>query len=145
MGVNSITLGIEHGNQKFREKILDRKVTNKVIMDSVHQLANYDIKFYVDNIIGMPTETRELAFDTIRLSKQVPTMNRNMFTFSPFHGTPLRQLAEKNRYIDSDTIASSIIGMSVLNMPQFSKEAIEGVRRCFVLYLLLEEKRWPEI
>jgi hypothetical protein len=48
-------------------------------------------------------------------------------------------------YIDSDIIASSIIGMSMLNMPQFSAEAIEGVRRCFAPYLLLEEKRWPEI
>ncbi|MCK5522783.1 MAG: radical SAM protein [Thiomargarita sp.] len=145
MGLNSITLGIEHGNPQFREKILGRKISNKVIMDSVHRLADYDIKFYVDNIIGLPTETRELAFDTIRLSKQIPTMDRNMFTFSPFHGTPLRDLAENMGYIDSNLIASSIIGMSVLNMPQFSKEAIEGVRRCFVPYLLLEEKRWPEI
>ena len=42
-------------------------------------------------------------------------------------------------------IANSVYNMSLLNMPQFSKEAIEGVRRCFNLYLLLDEKRWPEI
>jgi radical SAM superfamily enzyme YgiQ (UPF0313 family) len=144
MGIHTITLGIEHGNPQFREK-LGRKNSNKVIIDAVHRLADYDIKCYVDNIIGFPTETRELAFDTIRLNRQLPAMSRNMFTFSPFHGTPLRDLAEKMGYIDSDTIASSFNQMSVLNMPQFSKETIEGVRRCFTPYVLLEEKRWPEI
>jgi len=144
MGIHTITLGIEHGNPQFREK-LGRMVSNKVIIDSVQRLADYDIKCYVDNIIGFPTETRELAFDTIRLNRQLPAMSRNMFTFSPFHGTPLRQLAEKIGYIDSDTIASSFNQMSVLNMPQFSKETIEGVRRCFTPYVLLGEKRWPEI
>jgi hypothetical protein len=108
-------------------------------------LADYDIKCYVDKIIGFPTETRELAFDTIRLNRQLPVMSRTMYTFSPFHGTVLRDLSEKLGYIDSDTIASSLSQMSVLNMPRFSKEAIEGVRRCFTLYLHLEEKRWPEI
>jgi len=145
MGIHSVTLGIEHGNPQFREKLLDRKVSNKVIIDSIHLLANYNINFYVNNIIGLPTETRELAFDTIRLNRQLPAVTRNVYTYSPFHGTPLRQLAEKMGYIGSDTIASSIIGFSILNMPQFSKEAIEGVRRCFAPYLLLEEKRWPEI
>jgi radical SAM superfamily enzyme YgiQ (UPF0313 family) len=145
MGIHSITLGIEHGNPQFREKMLDRKVSNQVIIDALQRLVDYDINFYVDNIIGFPTETRELAFDTIRLSRQIPTMNRNMFTFSPFHGTPLRHLAEKMGYIDSDTIATSLNQMSVLNMPQFPKEAIEGMRRCFVPYVLLEEKRWPDL
>ncbi|RKZ79598.1 MAG: radical SAM protein, partial [Candidatus Parabeggiatoa sp. nov. 3] len=144
MGIDTITLGIEHGNQQFREK-LGRKNSNKLIIDSAQLLADYDIKCYVDNIIGFPTETRELAFDTIRLNRQLPVMSRTMYTFSPFHGTVLRNLSEKLGYIDSDTIASSLSQMSVLNMPQFSREAIEGVRRCFTLYLLLEEKRWPEI
>jgi hypothetical protein len=30
-------------------------------------------------------------------------------------------------------------------MPQFGKAAIEGMRRCFVPYVLLEEERWPEV
>jgi radical SAM superfamily enzyme YgiQ (UPF0313 family) len=145
MGIHSVTFGIEHGNQQFRENLLDRKVSNKCIVDSIRLVADSDINFYVNNIIGLPTETRELAFDTIRLNRQLPAVSRNIYTYSPFHGTPLRQLAEKMGYIDSDIIASSIIGMSMLNMPQFSAEAIEGVRRCFAPYLLLEEKRWPEI
>lgn len=145
MGLHTITLGIEHGNPQFREKMLERKVSNKVIIDALHRLADYDIKCYVDNIIGFPTETRELAFETIHLNRQLPAMSRNMFTFCPFHGTPLRQLAENMGYIDSDTIASSFNQISVLNMPQFPKETIEGIRRCFMPYVLLEEKRWPEI
>ncbi len=145
MGIDTITLGVEHGNPQFREKILGRKNSNKTIIDSAHLLADYDIKCYVDNIVGFPTETRELAFDTIRLNRQLPVMSRSIYTFSPFHGAQLRDLAEELGYLDSNTIANSVYSMSLLNMPQFSKEAIEGVRRCFNLYLLLDEKRWPEI
>ncbi len=145
MGIDTIAVGIEHGNPQFREK-LGRRNSNKLIIDSIHLLADYGIGCYVDNIIGFPTETRELAFDTIRLNRQLPvTTIRSMYTFSPFHGAPLRDLAITLGYIDSDTIASSINQMSVLDMPQFPKESIEGVRRCFMPYLLLEEKRWPEI
>ena len=30
-------------------------------------------------------------------------------------------------------------------MPQFTKEEIEGVRRCFVLYVKMPKSRWDEI
>jgi hypothetical protein len=30
-------------------------------------------------------------------------------------------------------------------MPQFTPVEIEGLRRCFVPYVMLEEDRWPEI
>ena len=33
----------------------------------------------------------------------------------------------------------------MLRMPQWSKEEIEGLRRCFVLYVKLPKSRWPEV
>ena len=33
----------------------------------------------------------------------------------------------------------------MLTMPQFTKEAIEGIRRCFVLYVKMPKSRWVEI
>jgi radical SAM superfamily enzyme YgiQ (UPF0313 family) len=145
MGVHRINLGIEHGNPQFREKMLQRKVSNQTIVASMHRLTHYDIKFAVNNIIGFPTETRELAFDTIRLNREFFADSRNINIFIPYHGTLLRNVAETMGYLDPESIVNSWTPLSPLNMPQFSKESIEGIRRCFIPYVFLEEKRWAEI
>ena len=33
----------------------------------------------------------------------------------------------------------------MLNQPQFPKEEIEGIRRCFVLYVKMPKDRWNDI
>jgi hypothetical protein len=37
------------------------------------------------------------------------------------------------------------MGKSALNMPQFTPDEIEGLRRCFVLYVQMPRERWNEI
>ena len=68
-----------------------------------------------------------------------------MYTFSPFHGTPLRDIAIQQGLIEKDTLVKSLSSPTVLDMPQFSASAIGGLKRCFVPYVLLEKDRWPEI
>jgi len=145
MGCHRVGLGLEHGNPQFREHMLDRKVSNEVIIRGLKLLNEYGIKYSVNNIIGFPTETRELAFDTIRLNRQIQADTRNLYTFVPFHGTALRPLAVQLGLLDPELIVTSLTQPTVLQMPQFSPEAIDGLKRCFVPYVLLEENRWPEI
>lgn len=145
MGIHRMGLGLEHGNEKFREKMLDRKISNEKIIDKLKILNHYDVKYSVNNIIGFPNETRELAMDTIRINRQINADTRNMYTFTPFHGTPLRSIAEEQGLIPKDLIVNSLAAPTVLEMPQFPLHEIEGLKRCFVPYVLLEEDRWPEI
>lgn len=145
MGIHRIGIGIEHGNEKFREKALQRRVSNSTIVKKLQILTDYDIKYSVNNIVGFPGETRDLAFDTIRLNRELSADTRNMYTFTPFHGTRLRDVAVDKGFLDSEVICSSLLTPTILDMPQFSRSAIEGVRRCFVPYVLLDEDRWPEI
>lgn len=145
MGVHRIGIGIEHGNEKFREHALKRRISNAMIVEKLRILNDYGIKYSVNNIVGFPDETRDLALDTIRLNRELSADTRNMYTFTPFHGTPLRDIAVSRDFLDSEVICSSLLAPTVLDMPQFSKSAIEGIRRCFVPYVLLEEDRWSEI
>ena len=108
-------------------------------------LNHFDVKYSVNNIVGFPNETRELAMDTIRINRQINADTRNMYTFSPFHGTPLRDIAVQQGLIKKDTLVRSLSSPTVLDMPQFSANAIGGLKRCFVPYVLLKEDRWPEI
>jgi len=83
--------------------------------------------------------------DTVRFNRLFHCDSANAYAFSPFHGSPLRTLAERLNYCDKDLIARSVTKPTMLNMPQFPPEQIEGIRRCFTLYVKMPESRWPEI
>jgi len=146
VGLLRVAFGIEHGNEEFRERVLLRKVKNEDIIKKIKIVTDLDIPINVNNIIGFPDETRELAFDTIELNRHIKSDAMNAFTYTPFHGTHLRELSEAKGYVESGKIASSnFLNLTMLDMPQFTKKQIEGVRRCFVLYVKMPKTRWSDI
>lgn len=145
IGLLRVAFGVEHGNEDFRQRVLSRKVTNDQIIKNLNLVNSLGIPISVNNIIGFPTETRELAFDTIELNRQFKSDGVNAYSFIPFHGTPLRKMAEDLGYVKNGELARCIMQPTMISMPYFSKEQIEGVRRCFVLYVKMPKNRWPEI
>lgn len=145
VGLFRIGSGVEHGNEGFRLKILRRKVKNETMINNFKILNKLGLPYSVNNIVGFPTETRELAMDTVEINRLIDADGSNCYSFSPFHGTPLRKMCEELGYCERDLIARSATKPTLLNMPQFQPEAIEGIRRCFILYVKMPKDRWPEI
>jgi len=145
VGLLRINFGIEHGDEDFRASVLKKKIKNDLLIKNINMVAKFEIPIGVNNIVGFPTETRQLAFKTIELNRILPVEGMNAYTFIPFHGTPLRKLSEDLSLIDKNVLTSSLSGFSPLNMPYFSKNEIEGIRRCFVLYVKMPPKFWPQI
>jgi len=145
IGLLRVAFGIEHGNEEFREKYLERKLKNSRILDKIKIVTDMNIPISLNNIMGFPFETRELAFDTIELNRKIESDGVNAYTFVPFHGVPLRKLSEDNNFVEKGKIVRSLMNLTMLNQPQFSKEEIEGIRRCFVLYVKMPRNRWKDI
>lgn len=145
VGLFRMGVGVEHGNEEFRTKYLDRRVTNKEMLKAFEILNNVKLSFSVNNITGFPFETRELAFDTIEINRQIQADNHLIFTFSPFHGTKLREVAIENDFLDPGSIAHSFHGGSDLKMPGYTADEIDGIKRCFVLYVNLPKSYWSDI
>jgi anaerobic magnesium-protoporphyrin IX monomethyl ester cyclase len=145
VGLHRISFGIEHGNQEFRAKHLLRTFANADIIEKLRIPRKYGIQFSVNNITGFPYETRDLAMDTVELNRQIDADNQNIYAFMPFHGTPLRSLCEKLGLIGSDTITRCATDNSILRMPQYPFEEIQGLQKCFVLYVKFPKSRWPDI
>jgi len=86
------------------------------------------------------------VFDTINLNRQIKADSVSGFVFQPYCGTHLRDYSIKKGYLPGDsTKIDNLIGSSVLNMPQLSKEEIEGLLRTFVLYIKLPKRYYPKI
>jgi len=145
IGLLRVAFGIEHGNEEFRKKVLLRKIKNSTIIDNLKIVTDLKIPISVNNIIGFPTETRKLAFDTIGLNRQINSDGINAYAYTPFCGTPLRRLSEKLGYIEKNSLARCINRPTMISMPHFPKEEIEGIRRCFVLYVKMPKNRWKDI
>lgn len=144
VGCHRVSLGIEHGNERFRREVVDRKISNEELIEKTN-LIGRRIPVSVNNITGFPTETRELAFDTIRLNRELVVDTMNCYTFMPYHGTPLRTLAIRLGLLDPDAVTCSLTAQSILKMPQYPPSEIMGITRCFSLYARLPESLWPQI
>jgi len=151
MGCQAVSVGLEHGNEEFRKKVLGKYISNDQILKSFKLLHKYNIPVTVNNIIGFPDETRKLIFDTINLNKKLnpfcpPGSTTNTFIFTPYSGTPLRKVCLDKGYITENSGDDlNYIKYSILKMPTISKEEIEGLLKTMVLYIKLPKSYYPKI
>ena len=145
VGCNRISIGLEHGNEDFRQKIIGKGFTNQRIIDIFRILDRHTIPITINNIIGFPDETRELIFDTIELNRQLGTDSINAYIFTPYRGTNMYTDATSKGYLDPDAETNSIITGSILDMPTITKEELLGLVRTFSLYVKFDKEEWPDI
>ena len=108
-------------------------------------LDNYAIPVTINNILGMPGDTRELIFDTIELNRQLGSDSVNAFYFMPYRGTAMRAESEAKGYITKDTQTQGLATGPVMNMPQLSNDELMGLVRTFSLYVKFPKEEWDEI
>ncbi len=143
-----MSMGIEHGNPVYREKVLKRKLTNEKMLEAFRLVAGRKYAANGNSIVGMPQENRELIFDTIEFNRQLPKEieSTGAFIFAPYHGTPLREMAVKEGYLDPETICSlDDPDASMLNMPQLPREETVGLARTFNFYTTFPKEEWSRI
>jgi len=151
MGCKNVSIGLEHGSEKIRKEILNKHISNKVVIDAVKLMAKYNIFPTFNNMIGLPDETRKNVFETIKLNRELSKIlngkhNLNVFTFIPFSGTKLRQVCIEKGYIKEDEdLPPSFFNESMLDMPSMSKKEIKGLEKTLALYILLPHVYYPQI
>ena len=148
VGCYRISFGLEHGNEQYRREKLRRRMTNEFILEQAQIVSDAEIPYTLNILVGMPYETRELIFDSIRLIKQIGTFDSlSVNIFVPYHGTPLREMAIKEGWLDPNKQTTSVISESILEMPPPYLSALEilSLQRVLPLYVGMPESRYPEI
>lgn len=145
MNCDRISIGLEHGNEKFRKRILKKTFTNKQVVSAFDILDKSGISVTVNNIIGFPDETRELAFDTVRLNRSIRADSINAYFFTPYSGTPLRNYCIEKGYYKPDRGIINTMRDTILDMPRFPAEEIRGLVRTFPLYVKMPESYFERI
>ena len=148
MNCYRMSLGLEAGNEVYRDRVLHRKMRNDKLLEHFAYAADGGVTFSVNNIIGYPDETRELVFETIELNRKLRGFDSlTVSIFTPYHGTELRRVAEQKGYLDPRVITTHTTSSSLLRMPApyLSREEIDQLMRTFPLYVHTDTPRWSDI
>jgi radical SAM superfamily enzyme YgiQ (UPF0313 family) len=123
-GCHRISMGIEHGNEEFRKKILNRRYTNAEAIKAARIIRDAGIQLSVNSMIGFPDETEALIMDTVELNRHIEADSHTVSVFQPYRGTVLRDYCIEKGYYSKDAICDGKFSESQLSMSQFSKERI---------------------
>ena len=141
IGCEGFSIGVEHGNEEFRKKTLNRFVKNERIVSAFQEAKKSGIRVCANNIIGFPTETRNLVFETIELNRKLKPDNIITNIFCPYQGTRLHDLSVEKGYIPEGFISGDYRFDAGLDMPQLRKEEVKGLQRTFPLYVYFSKNR----
>jgi len=151
VGMLWLTIGLEHGNEEFRRKVLKRHYSNEKFFEKMNILKEAGIGASVNNVIGFPDETRDLIFDTIWMNKKLYEQNNkletNVFLFTPYRGCELFGICLEKGLVDDVlyTTSSNMNDRSVLHFPEEHQHDLTGLVRTFNLYIRLPETENEQI
>lgn len=145
MGCYLSTMGIENGNPELRAEVLNRHISNEVIIRAFNLFKKYGIKASSFNMIGIPFETREDFFKTVEINRKCDPATFATSIFIPYKGTKLRQIAIDNGFFRNTNKDYYPSDYSLLNMAQFKPKEIRRLFRTFFLYCRLPKFLFPLI
>lgn len=146
VGLDRLSVGLEHGNEKFRQQKLLRKPSNEQLLDALLEISESDIAFSVNTMIGFPGETRDLVMDTINFCRSIPGADAmTVSIFTPYHGTRLRDESVAAGFLDDNVLTKHTTSSSILNMPTLSVDEIDGLFRTFMMYVKFEKEKFAII
>jgi len=95
--------GVESGNQKILDTVIDKRLTLEEIRAAFRAAKSVGMETIGFFIIGLPGETEETIEDTIRFACELDPLVANFSMATPFPGTEMREVVlEKGRLLAQD-------------------------------------------
>jgi anaerobic magnesium-protoporphyrin IX monomethyl ester cyclase len=135
-GCVSVSFGIEAGNDRLRNVILNRNMSREQIVDAAAILRRHGIAFMTNNMLGLPTGSLDTDFETLDLNVQCRPAYANVFLFQPYPKTALGEWAHEHGWMvgSFDDLSGSVSDDTVI---RFSSQAearqIENLQKLFAL------------
>jgi radical SAM superfamily enzyme YgiQ (UPF0313 family) len=101
-GCISVAIGLEAGNDHIRNDVLKRNMSREQILRACRLLKEAKIRFYTENIIGIPGETFPMALETFRLNAECRPDFAEVSLCQPYPRTELGDYAQSLGIFDGD-------------------------------------------
>lgn len=119
-GCYRISIGVESGNEYVRNKIMNRQLSNEQIIRAFDIVHKFGIETNAINIIGIPGETEEMIWDTIKLNRRIRPTSSGVNIFYPHIGNRLGDYCFEKGLVNEDfyNVFSNERRDTVLNYPE---------------------------
>ena len=136
LGCVKMNMGVEHGDPQFRKDVIGRIYENERAIEAFRIAREAGLSTTCNFIIGYPYETMEHCMQSVELAARLGCDDTNAFIYTPYHGTPMRDMCVKGGFIEEDLIVEmrSDDQGTYLNMPKpyMSREEIQYMFNNFV-------------
>lgn len=137
-------VGLESGNEEMREKVIRKRSKNDHIVEGARLLHEKRIKVLTTNMIGLPGETLDQAFETVELNMVLKSDYVRANTFLLFPGLPLVEYARQNGYVDKDfDIDAQVAESQELTLKTPYAREFRNIASLFWLMVKFSPKRLP--
>lgn len=138
-GLHGVTFAIETADYAMRSGILKRHVANGQILDTAELLHKYDIRFRIENMLGLPDETLKSALATLDLNLQCrPTIGWASL-YTPYPGTDLGDSCREEGLVDMQDFDGDFFTHATLKLKD--KKRIERAQKLFSLVCMFPQLR----
>ena len=106
-GCGEVRLGIESGSDRVRTEVLNRKMSNEAIVDTIKMIKDAGLRVMTLNILGSPTETKDELMETIKINSVTRPYAMRTSILYPYEGTDMYEMTKDiinvERYANSNT------------------------------------------
>jgi anaerobic magnesium-protoporphyrin IX monomethyl ester cyclase len=135
-GCVSVSFGIEAGNDRLRNAVLNRNMSREEILGAAELLRDHGIAFSTNNMLGLPTGSLETDFETLELNAECQPAYANVFLFQPYPKTALGEWAYQHGWMmgSFDDLSGSVSDDTVIKFgSEAEKRQIENLQKLFAL------------
>jgi anaerobic magnesium-protoporphyrin IX monomethyl ester cyclase len=135
-GCVSVSFGVEAGNDRLRNAVLNRNMSREEILGAAETLRRHGITFMTNNMLGLPTGNLETDFETMELNAQCKPAYANVFLFQPYPQTALGEWAYEQGWMmgSFDDLSGSVSDDTVIKFgSEAEKRQIENLQKLFAL------------
>lgn len=137
-GCQNISVGLETGNERIRNNILNKMISNEDFLECSRILKRHGIKLVTSNMFCLPDETIEDAISTIDLNIKMGTNHMAATMFLPYPKTGLAEYCIEKGLLDRnyslDDLPTTFLFESVLKKKY--KEVFENIQKIAELCLM---------
>ena len=132
-GCHSVAMGVESGNERIRNEVLRRKMGSETIIEACKMIKSGGLRIFTQNMIGLPSETLENAFETLELNKICKPDYAWVSLYSPYPNTILGEKAKDMGLFDGNIDSFSITYHLGSPMQLPNKKELENLQKLFAL------------
>lgn len=96
-----VSFAVESGNEMTRKKILKKGISNFKLIEAARILKSHNIKIATYNIFGIPGETINDAWDTVKINIEMNVDYPRCSFLTPYPGLEITEYAKERGYLDT--------------------------------------------